>query len=327
MPSVSQQEYDVTAYHNVLDQLQTAEGTINEVMPYLKAELATSLFYLQTRTGANRKLSGFMMKEKGGKSQTRWSEVIGSLLGYGPVKVYGDRSYSGINWKRIRSDIKKWSGYGGQIGTISHRTSTSSKGRGPASDYETSTEYPDFSNTIQSYVYDLHSLMRNVNWTLNRLRIEMPFDLRQLTNQLNSYANDISYVNPYITTYKIYVSVRNIQKSVLPKMRSKLRALIKAANLQQKVAENQMRAENEQTITKAERDTKSVPATSPETSPQPVRQTATGVTMSPASSAPGATSAAVTDNGTSNNAVATQKKKSLAVPVGIVALLAMFGQS
>lgn len=111
---VTQTEYDVTAYRNVLDQLNTLEGTLNEAMRPIKGQLLLTLTE-KTDSRDHKKLSGFMMKHKGGKHPARWSQVVGPIVGvkldHGGYAGSGSR-HGGREPERARNRLKKLFGSG-----------------------------------------------------------------------------------------------------------------------------------------------------------------------------------------------------------------------
>jgi len=345
MPSVSQQEYDVTSYRNVLSQTKTAFGTCDEALKYIKAALASSIVGMSAED--NNKLSGFMMKEKGGKSMARWSEVVGPIVGVGRIRYNGfDGKYRAIGShaiQKLKTEITKLTGYPNPgVKRIANRNTIHHSDI--KKDYN--IRQPTFSSQIQSKTYDLNSLMRQMNWELNRLRIEFPFDLRQLTNQLNHYANQMAYNDPFITAYKLHSQIKHIRDSVLPKMRKKLESLIKQAHLRKQVQEKTIQNENTKTIKKSENVAKqqdkqaqaqnnssmkqanSLPEQQSSNGSAQTRQSSPGpstvaVTVNQPSS--GGSQSTVNNTSTKSKNASRKKKKSIAVPISIAAVIAVLG--
>lgn len=114
-----------------------------------------------------------------------------------------------------------------------------------------------YDTEVQNRIYDAMSLVRNINWEMNRLRIEIPFDLRQLLNQMNNYAASMprgDFADSAIVAYKLHNEVKNLQKKIVPRMKEEIKKKIKEAELTEKVAADEMRKENEKTLTEKERE-------------------------------------------------------------------------
>lgn len=222
---VTQTEYDVTAYRNVLDQLNTLEGAVDAAINPIRKELARS-----TRIKLppfNARMSGWAMERYGGKSASRWHEVVGPKVGGQTKYRPPDTTVRDARYRR--------------------------EGKVPPRDV------PSFSSTnqirIRHFVYDTMNLIRNVDWELNRLRIQAPFDMRQLLNQIHRRTDGLSgnYGDAMINLFVIFLQLEEVRKTIIPTMREKLREKIKEAELEKKVAEETLRRENINTTTAKQR--------------------------------------------------------------------------
>lgn len=248
--SISRTEYDVTAYRNVLNQLQTVKGEADRLSGILKGDLATTV----VTTGAGgigpnrdpKKLAGFMMQARGGKDLNRWTVVVAKSIGLN-VRNQKGREFN-------LDATKSWAENKAKAGSIGYRTKVVQTR--VKRTVKWGLERLPFRGRVSNYVFDIHNLFRNVNWELNRLRIEMPFDLRQLTNQLNDWSQRIrrdDWQDAAIAEWKIFNKIQELRDSIIPTMEKKIKEKIKAAELAEKVAADDMRAENEKTLTKEEK--------------------------------------------------------------------------
>jgi len=246
MSNVTQTEYDVTAYRNVLDQLKTLQDRMDSLYDGLRYYLAAPDMIASTH-----ERSGWAMKEYGGKSRTRWSEKVGPEIGLGKLK-YGNWPSNMVAPTFHHTDMRKIESFRKKVKPNFRVTDSS----------------------LRRQVYDILSLTRNLQWELNRLRIQMPYDLRQLTAQLNRHASDFGRVVRTVNksgtgrgshrsakikdataVFVVFREVKKFKKQWLPKMLSKIRDRIREADLAEKVAEKNQRREKERTRKAKEKQT------------------------------------------------------------------------
>jgi hypothetical protein len=105
-------------------------------------------------------------------------------------------------------------------------------------------------------VFDLVTQIRRLETEMNRLRIPLPFDLRQLMNQLRDRADEARMSNdPNRAPIPIMVILDELlqfKNHWRPTMVARIRKMIQKAKLAEKVEVESIRAENEKTIKEKE---------------------------------------------------------------------------
>lgn len=241
--SVSQIEYDVTSYRNVLDQLKTLQDVLKSLNDGL-------IVYLAINIGSNARRSGYVMEKfdvpKKYRDKAAWSRYVGSIIGLGAISAH-HRNVSNVDDPRALGNIEgdkqrnaREYGYRFLTPTIQDKKRWHNflKKKADALRYKATV------SELRRRVYDVMNITRSLQWELNRLRIEAPYDLRQLTSALNRHA---STINDPVYAVNIFIKSRRFEKEWIPKMLSVIRERIKKAELEKQVAEENQRRESEQT--------------------------------------------------------------------------------
>jgi hypothetical protein len=236
-PEEAKQYADVSAYRNTLTILKNLGGTLNETIRQAKKALANDAVSTPTR-------SGWAMERYGGKSHVRWSEIVAKKTGFSGVTGNmheSDQVFGNCSVNRFK---------GGRAG-IDFAQSQARKCQAKLDERRRQRDQ------VSRLVFDLVTQIRRLETEMNRLRIPLPFDLRQLMNQLRDRADEARMSNDPnrapIAVMVILDELLQFKNHWRPTMVARIKQMIRKANLAKKVEAESIRAENEKTIEREEK--------------------------------------------------------------------------
>lgn len=202
------QYFDIASYRNVLDMLNTFDGVLNLWGDDLY-NIVVGVYFSPAKPTA----IGYAIKK------------IGNKRGAAQIYAINQLNKNGLNRKNLNAGIRF-------PNFILSRNRIARKYRVPTNNFE---------------IRDLLLLARNMNWELNRLRLPIPANFRQINSAIQGRAYKSS--NDYINLVQL-IDVYGQLKKAIAALRVGVRKEIDAANLASKVREDTLRVENAAIITR-----------------------------------------------------------------------------
>ncbi len=203
--------FDVSVYRNVLDMLNTFDGILNL--------WGNDLYNNSLAVLSDNVTRGY------------------SIPFVGVVGLYGSKSPIALAIKRLKESGINY----GLVYPIN-----------PARPYGGSSLFykPSLRLTRNTVVFDLLGLARNINWELNRVRLPIPHNFRQIADKIQGRNySAISSSTDFINLVEL-IQVYKQLKDAIKILRVSTRKEIDAANLARKVQEETLRREQEALITR-----------------------------------------------------------------------------